>query len=104
MISLHGQWNASSDGSVESDRTLDKTIGQLQMELAASRSSREMPGLESSAANASTNSRRPKVFVVIGINTAFSSRKRRDSVRDTWMPQGRLDLNYAVVCCWLMLL
>ncbi|KAH9690943.1 hexosyltransferase [Citrus sinensis] len=80
-------------------QTLDKPIGQLQMELAASRSSREMPGLESSAANASTNSRRPKVFVVIGINTAFSSRKRRDSVRDTWMPQGRLDLNYAVVCC-----
>ncbi|KAH9756796.1 hexosyltransferase [Citrus sinensis] len=80
-------------------QTLDKTIGQLQMELAASRSGREMPGLESSAANASTNSRRPKVFVVIGINTAFSSRKRRDSVRDTWMPQGILDLNYAVVCC-----
>ncbi|KAL9449879.1 hypothetical protein AB3S75_011751 [Citrus x aurantiifolia] len=79
---------AIHDGSVESDRTLDKTIGQLQMELAASRSSREMPGLESSAANASTDSRRPKVFVVIGINTAFSSRKRRDSVRDTWMPQG----------------
>ncbi|CAN6481623.1 unnamed protein product [Victoria cruziana] len=26
--------------------------------------------------------------MVIGINTAFSSRKRRDSVRATWMPQG----------------
>lgn len=24
----------------------------------------------------------------MGINTAFSSRKRRDSVRETWMPQG----------------
>ena len=33
---------------------------------------------------------RQKAFVVIGINTAFSSRKRRDSVRETWMPQGRL--------------
>lgn len=32
---------------------------------------------------------RKKVFVVIGINTAFSSRKRRDSVRETWMPQGK---------------
>ncbi|KAK1313174.1 Beta-1,3-galactosyltransferase 7 [Acorus calamus] len=31
-----------------------------------------------------------KAFVVIGINTAFSSRKRRDSVRETWMPQGML--------------
>nr|CAD1823219.1 unnamed protein product [Ananas comosus var. bracteatus] len=26
--------------------------------------------------------------MVIGINTAFSSRKRRDSIRSTWMPQG----------------
>jgi hypothetical protein len=31
-----------------------------------------------------------KYFMVIGINTAFSSRKRRDSVRATWMPQGTL--------------
>lgn len=58
-----------------------------------------MPSLESSAANANMNSTRPKVFMVIGINTAFSSRKRRDSVRDTWMPQGILGLNCAVVCC-----
>lgn len=29
-----------------------------------------------------------KYIMVIGINTAFSSRKRRDSVRATWMPQG----------------
>lgn len=28
--------------------------------------------------------------MVIGINTAFNSRKRRDSVRATWMPQGAL--------------
>lgn len=31
---------------------------------------------------------RQKSFVVIGINTAFSSRKRRDSLRETWIPQG----------------
>ncbi|KAL7222186.1 hypothetical protein ACSBR1_023987 [Camellia fascicularis] len=31
---------------------------------------------------------RKKAFIVIGINTAFSSRKRCDSVRQTWMPQG----------------
>ncbi|TKY54010.1 beta-1,3-galactosyltransferase 2 [Spatholobus suberectus] len=31
---------------------------------------------------------RKKYFMVIGINTAFSSRKRRDSVRATWMPQA----------------
>jgi len=29
-----------------------------------------------------------KYLMVVGINTAFSSRKRRDSVRSTWMPQG----------------
>lgn len=36
-----------------------------------------------------TNSKR-KYFMVIGINTAFSSRKRRDSIRNTWMPQGEI--------------
>ncbi|KAJ7967697.1 Hexosyltransferase [Quillaja saponaria] len=30
---------------------------------------------------------RRKYLMVIGINTAFSSRKRRDSVRATWMPE-----------------
>lgn len=29
-----------------------------------------------------------KAFVVVGINTAFSSRKRREAVRATWMPTG----------------
>lgn len=31
---------------------------------------------------------RKKAFVVIGINTAFSSRNRRNSVRETWMRLG----------------
>jgi len=29
-----------------------------------------------------------RFLMVVGINTAFSSRKRRDSIRATWMPQG----------------
>lgn len=29
-----------------------------------------------------------KYFFVMGIMTGFSSRKRRDSIRETWMPQG----------------
>ncbi|XP_039169898.1 probable beta-1,3-galactosyltransferase 2 [Eucalyptus grandis] len=29
-----------------------------------------------------------KYFMVIGINTAFGTRRRRDSVRETWMPRG----------------
>ncbi|KAK1276187.1 putative beta-1,3-galactosyltransferase 8 [Acorus gramineus] len=47
------------------------------MELAASRTSgtRGSAGLR-------------KAFVVIGINTGFSSKKRRESVRQTWMPRG----------------
>lgn len=31
---------------------------------------------------------RQKVFFVMGIITAFSSRKRRDSIRETWMPKS----------------
>lgn len=44
------------------------------------------PFLDSSTNNSSDG--RQKAFIVIGINTAFSSRKRRDSVRETWMPKG----------------
>ena len=63
----------------------------LQMQLAASRSSQEMENLDASSAVsnlARDGPPRKKVFMVIGINTAFSSRRRRDSVRETWMPQG----------------
>jgi len=64
----------------------------LQMELAAARNSRETGVSDGSAAiNTEQSSEAPprkKAFIVIGINTAFSSRKRRDSVRETWMPQG----------------
>ncbi|KAJ6818126.1 beta-1,3-galactosyltransferase 7-like [Iris pallida] len=73
----------------EAIQSLDKTISTLQMELAATRSSQELTGLEGSQAKSGTSQqKKKKAFVVIGINTAFSSRKRRDSVRETWMPQG----------------
>ncbi|CAL5074006.1 unnamed protein product [Urochloa decumbens] len=68
----------------EAIQYLEKSIDTLQMELAAKRSSNELHG--ESAGGISTQ--RKRAFVVIGINTAFSSRKRRDSVRETWMPQG----------------
>lgn len=67
-------------------RSLDKTISNLEMELAVARMSKTSAGgisLESKS-----NQTLQKAFVVIGINTAFSSRKRRDSVRETWMPRG----------------
>ena len=47
------------------------------------------PIVDVSTTNTSTEgNQRKKVFMVIGINTAFSSRKRRESLRETWMPQG----------------
>ncbi|ESW04537.1 hypothetical protein PHAVU_011G103400 [Phaseolus vulgaris] len=77
--------------SHNSIQTLDKTISNLEMELAAARATQE--SLRSGAPvsddiRMSESSGKRKYLMVIGINTAFSSRKRRDSVRATWMPQG----------------
>lgn len=61
------------------------------MELAAARATQEsiVSGAPLSETLKATESRaRRKYLMVIGINTAFSSRRRRDSVRATWMPQG----------------
>lgn len=73
------------------NRTLDKTISNLEMELAAARATQESVVNGSPVSNnlklTRSNGKR-KYLMVIGINTAFSSRKRRDSVRSTWMPQG----------------
>lgn len=69
--------------------TLDNTISSLEMQLAAARSSKadeELPSFYS--ANVEEVKERPKVFFVMGIITAFSSRKRRDSIRETWMPRS----------------
>ncbi|KAL2237879.1 beta-1,6-galactosyltransferase GALT31A [Sesamum indicum] len=71
--------------------TLDKTISSLEMQLAAARAAKaedEAKSKDTKLGNDSSNNR-PKVFFVMGIITAFSSRKRRDSIRDTWMPQGQ---------------
>ncbi|OAY77004.1 putative beta-1,3-galactosyltransferase 2 [Ananas comosus] len=72
-------------------QTLDKTISNLEMELAAARATQESilsgsPLSENVDTLESTG--KQKFFMVVGINTAFSSRKRRDSVRATWLPQG----------------
>ncbi|KAK6939806.1 Glycosyl transferase, family 31 [Dillenia turbinata] len=79
----------------EAIQNLDKSVEMLKMELAVTQSSRE---LDSSANERTSDVLIPfhnhdglpkkKAFIVIGINTAFSSRKRRDSIRQTWMPQG----------------
>ncbi|CAA3003324.1 beta-1,3-galactosyltransferase 7-like [Olea europaea var. sylvestris] len=72
----------------EAIRSLDKSISMLQMELAATRGVQEKGRTDGSAVNSNEGSPKKKAFMVIGINTAFSSRKRRDSIRETWMPQG----------------
>ncbi|XP_047342555.1 probable beta-1,3-galactosyltransferase 2 isoform X2 [Impatiens glandulifera] len=72
-------------------QTLDKTISNLEMELAAARAAQDSLLSGSPISDdfriIESNGRR-KYLMVVGINTAFSSRKRRDSVRATWMPQG----------------
>ncbi|CAH2035061.1 unnamed protein product [Thlaspi arvense] len=72
-------------------KTLDKTISSLEVELATARAARSdggdgSPAVAKSAAEQSNQ--RPRMFFVMGIMTAFSSRKRRDSIRGTWLPKG----------------
>ncbi|RLN29977.1 putative beta-1,3-galactosyltransferase 8 [Panicum miliaceum] len=64
-------------------QSLDKSVSSLEMELAVERA-RQNGGLGVAAPSRGL----PKAFVVVGINTAFSSKRRRDSLRDTWMPRG----------------
>ncbi|XP_057533122.1 probable beta-1,3-galactosyltransferase 8 [Amaranthus tricolor] len=66
-------------------QSLDKKISALEMELAVARTSQTDLQITGEKA---LNHTLQKAFVVIGINTAFSSRKRRESIRETWMPQG----------------
>ncbi|XP_043806023.1 probable beta-1,3-galactosyltransferase 8 isoform X2 [Manihot esculenta] len=66
-------------------KSLENTISALEMELTAARTSKSSSQI---SLERPTNHSLQKAFVVIGINTAFSSRKRRDSVRETWMPKG----------------
>uniref|UniRef100_A0A0D9WGS6 RRM domain-containing protein n=1 Tax=Leersia perrieri TaxID=77586 RepID=A0A0D9WGS6_9ORYZ len=67
-------------------QSLDKSVSSLEMELAVERA-KQNGGLGASVPSKGGR-RPPKAFVVIGINTAFSSKRRRDSLRDTWVPRG----------------
>ncbi|TQD93337.1 hypothetical protein C1H46_021006 [Malus baccata] len=87
--------HTTSDNSAEATnqviQQLNKTISDLEMKLAAARATHESVhnGYPTSG-NLKTvqSTSKKKYFMFIGINTAFNSRKRRDSVRATWMPQG----------------
>lgn len=74
-------------------RKLNKTIPKLDVKSTAARaaqgSARDGFSISGNLKNVETKTKR-KYFMIIGINTAFNSRKRRDSIRATWMPQGAL--------------
>ncbi|KAL2231774.1 probable beta-1,3-galactosyltransferase 8 isoform X2 [Sesamum indicum] len=71
----------------EAIQSLDRSISTLEMELAAVRTNKMTgQGARERTSNHTTTLRR--AFVVIGINTAFSSKKRRESLRETWMLKG----------------
>ncbi|KAG9457012.1 hypothetical protein H6P81_001520 [Aristolochia fimbriata] len=87
---MEGSGSSTTSGDViaevakthEALQSLEKTLSGLEMELAVARTN---PHKGSSS---KSNHTLQRAFVVIGINTALSSRKRRDSVRETWMPKG----------------
>ena len=77
--------------SWRSIRSLGNSISELKLERPGNQSSSEEVNYDEMQTNKTgggNNGKRKKVFMVIGINTAFSSRRRRDSIRETWMPRG----------------
>lgn len=73
-------------------RSLDSSIAKIRFEMPSTKTflgTKEMEDLPTMiTADTERIGIRRKPFVVIGINTAFSGRRRRDSIRETWMPQG----------------
>ncbi|KAJ0691996.1 putative galactosylxylosylprotein 3-beta-galactosyltransferase [Helianthus annuus] len=75
----------------EAIKSLESSVSELRSELSNNQSSSEEVIRDDShphKTDGDTSESRKKVFMVIGINTAFSSRRRRDSIRETWMPRG----------------
>lgn len=70
-------------------RALDKTISDIEMRLAAARAAQAMShGMSPSDSEEDQGSVRHRMSFVMGVFTTFANRKRRDSIRQTWMPQG----------------
>ncbi|KAJ7299214.1 hypothetical protein O6H91_16G022000 [Diphasiastrum complanatum] len=98
--------NGQRTGTLSIDDTLkridckDKTkrLAELEIELSAARSqgySARHPPIS----NATSNNR---LHAVIGINTGFGQRSRRDSIRKTWMPTAgtalqKLEVNKGII-------
>jgi hypothetical protein len=71
---------------------LDRTISDIEMRLAAARGEQMRSQGVSPASDSVVDqgNRGHRMFFVMGIMTTFHNRKRRDSLRQTWMPQGTL--------------
>ncbi|KAG2581214.1 hypothetical protein PVAP13_6KG021225 [Panicum virgatum] len=81
---------------------LDKTISDIEMRLAAARAAQAMSqGMSPSDSEGDQGIMRHRMSFVMGVFTTFANRKRRDSIRQTWMPQGdqlrRLEEKGAVI-------
>uniref|UniRef100_A0A6N2K5U4 Hexosyltransferase n=1 Tax=Salix viminalis TaxID=40686 RepID=A0A6N2K5U4_SALVM len=99
LTTEHPTKNAVQEGDILSQvsqthdviMALDKTISSMEVQLASARAAKgdneNLPPMVTKSGSEHLKER-PKVFFVMGIITAFSSRKRRDSIRETWMPKG----------------
>ncbi|KAK4338050.1 hypothetical protein RND71_042537 [Anisodus tanguticus] len=82
-------------------RSLDNSIAKIQSELPSTKAPLIPRKTEAESTDSERSVTRKNAFMVIGINTAFSSRKRRDSIRDLDASSMQL-LNQAVrssFCC-----
>ncbi|XP_048447003.1 probable beta-1,3-galactosyltransferase 2 isoform X1 [Pyrus x bretschneideri] len=91
LVIKHTTRDSSGEATNQVIQEINKTVSNLEMKLAAVRATHEsvQNGYPTSG-NLKTfqSTSKKKYFMVVGINTAFNSQKRRDSVRATWMPQG----------------
>ncbi|GJV05268.1 beta-1,3-galactosyltransferase 7-like protein isoform X2 [Tanacetum coccineum] len=67
-------------------RSLENSVSNLRLELSGNQTSVEVnrSDVRANKTDGSKSAERKKAFMVIGI----SSRRRRDLIRETWMPSG----------------
>lgn len=68
-------------------REQEKQLAILETQLAAAK----LKGFVPDGFN-NVNSSSKVLLAVIGVNTGFGEKKRRDSLRSTWFPTGKLQL------------
>ncbi|GJY15864.1 ribonuclease H-like domain-containing protein [Tanacetum coccineum] len=91
MADAEKRARATPINSESKSRTLDKTILNLEMKSAVDWSMLEsiVNGSPMSEENTRSSVEMKKCLMVVGVNTVFSCREGRGSVRATWIHQGR---------------